>query len=97
MIRHVAVMKFAPDCTVEQHQHVLEMLRGLGHEVEQVRALSVGAHALSDSATPDIALIVDLDDRAALAAYTIHPYHLALGQYFGTVKDSATVVDIELP
>ena len=97
MIRHVVIMKFAPECTTEQHSHMLAMLRALEQEVDVVRALTVGAHVLSTSPVPDLALLVDLDDRDDLATYTTHPYHLSVGAYFASIKDSAAIVDLELP
>ena len=97
MIRHLVIMKFAADCAPEQHDRMLNMLAGLEREVPGVRAMTVGVHALSDSPLADIGLVVDLDDREALAAYTTHPYHLSVGQYFGPIKESASIVDLELP
>lgn len=97
MIRHIVVMRFAPHCTPEQHATMLRMLNDLRDNVAQVRALTVGVHVLSESATPDIGLVADFDSLEDQQAYMRDPYHLKVGAYFGPIKDTAAQADIDVP
>jgi len=96
MIRHVVVLSFSEGCTREQHAEMLAMLRRLDTEVPEVRALAVGPHLADDGPTPALALVVDVEDREALARYTTNPFHLSVGAFFGPIKGTAAIVDFEL-
>ena len=48
-----------------------------------------------DSSNRDVALISDFTDTEALAAYQVHPDHLAAKEYIGSVAGGRACLDYE--
>ena len=48
-----------------------------------------------DSSNRDVALISDFTDTEALAAYQVHPDHLAAKEYIGSVAGNRACLDYE--
>ncbi len=48
-----------------------------------------------DSSNRDVALISEFTDTEALAAYQVHPDHLAAKEYIGSVAGNRACLDYE--
>ena len=92
MIRHICMFRVAPEALDEtvrraQSLHAVSAL----HRFEAV----VGA----DGCPADnfnFAVICDVDDAAALAAYQADPVHVAFAQYLATVRTDRACIDYQL-
>ena len=71
----------------------LEALRG---QIDGVRAIEVGIDFSVTEASMDVALYSELTDRAALAAYQVHPAHQAVVAFIKEVVSARQLVDYEI-
>lgn len=87
--RHIVNWKLSGESVAERDAQAAEMaaaLKPLASLVPSVRALSVHRNELFPGENWDVTLIVDFDDAEGLAAYAVHPDHVAAG---GVVKSHA--------
>lgn len=95
MIRHVVLFKFKPEVDQATRESFIAQLRRLKENVDFVRSVSVGVNFATAPRACDVALIVELEDRAALAAYNDHPKHVPVKQLAGQLCDQLPLVDYE--
>lgn len=96
MVRHVVLFKFKDEVDAAAREAFVHSLRALQTEVPEVRRLQVGLNFAEAARAHDVALIVDLDDRAALAAYADHPKHIPVKQRAAEICAAMPVVDYEV-
>ncbi len=96
MVRHVVLFKFKDETDALACEDFVERLSALQIEVPEVRRLQIGRNFADAARAYDIALIVDLDDRAALAAYANHPKHVPVKQRAAELCAAMPVVDYEV-
>lgn len=75
-VNHQVWIKFRPeidDAAIESHATAL---RALQQRVPGVQSISVGRNFTDRANGYNFGICVILDDRAALKAYAVHPYHV---------------------
>ena len=96
MIRHVVTFKFKAE-HAEQHSAAALQLRAtlepLGSLVPGVRSLEIGIDDGSVEGHWDAVLISVHDSADALAAYQVHPEHVAALDVVASLVDMKSVVD----
>ena len=74
MVKHVLFVKLK-DNSPEQCQKLKEMFLSMKDEIDFVRDVQVGIDFLHSERSYDVVLELVVDDREALQAYQVHPYH----------------------
>jgi len=78
-IKHIVLMKFKADTTVEALEKATANLLALKGKVPGVQEISFGPTFTTDRSNGYThALVVDLDDKASLETYGPHPEHQAV-------------------
>lgn len=104
MIAHIVLLQPRPDLTVEERRAALETLTSAAANVPEIRSFRLGrrvTHGLSgyeQAMTQDyeFALIIEVDDVAALKRYLQAPAHRALGDLFSSATAAALAYDYEM-
>ena len=104
MIAHVVLLQPRPDLTEQQRADALGTIRGSVSNLPEVRRIRLGRrvkHGLPgyEQLMPqdfEFALIIEVDDVAALKRYLQAPGHDALGRLFYTHTAAALAYDYEL-
>ncbi|MFC6235469.1 Dabb family protein [Leucobacter soli] len=81
-LRHIVTWKLSGESRETRDAQAAEIvaaLAPLARTVPSVRALSVHRNELFDGENWDVTLIADFDDAEGLAAYAVHPEHVAAG------------------
>lgn len=79
-IRHVVSWKLAetdPAVQSAQAAEIKSLLEALRGQIEGMSAIDVGINSVGPESNWNLVLIADYDDEAALAAYQVHPSHVA--------------------
>jgi hypothetical protein len=77
MFRHVVLMQFTPEASVEQRQAVLDGLSSLPAAIPGIRSYVYGPDAGVMPGNHDLAVVADFDDADAYVHYANHPAHQA--------------------
>ena len=103
MIAHIVLLQPRADLTAAQRQHALDTLARAAADVPEIRRFRMGRrvkHGLPgyEQLCPDFefALIIEVDDVAALTRYLQAPAHAALGDLFYRATSSALAYDYAL-
>lgn len=104
MIAHVVLLQPRPDLTGDERRDALETLKKAAADVPEVRSLRLGrrvTHGLPGyeqmmKQDYEFALIIEVDDLAALTRYLQAPAHRALGTLFSTATTAALAYDYEM-
>lgn len=94
MITHIVMFRLREDCKGEIPR-VVERLNALNGKIPQLRGLQAGADVLHSPRSYDLALVAQFDSLEDLNAYQVHPAHVEVANYIGTVRESAVAVDYE--
>jgi Stress responsive A/B Barrel Domain len=95
MLTHIVVWKYraeTPQATRDEH---LARLRSLSSVVPGIESLSVGVDTLHSPKSYDIGLVGIFRDRAVLDAYTVHPDHVKVVEFGGSITETMAKVDFE--
>lgn len=98
MIRHIVAWKLASEDAAERAEHAgritreLSALRGV---VPSIIDLAIGPDVVGGG-NWDLALVVDVADRAGLDAYQTHPDHQAVVSFVRSVVADRVAVDFEV-
>jgi hypothetical protein len=96
MVKHIIIWDFKDGLTADERAQAASVIKngleGLIGVVDGLREVRVYTEMLSTS-NGDIMLESVLDDEEALAAYAVHPAHVAVKDYIGTVVKSRKCVD----
>lgn len=96
MVRHIVLFKLAAP-TPELVEKTCGILRSMEGNVPLLRGIEVGADFLHSQRSYDICLQVLLDDRAALDAYQVDPYHCdVVKKHMHAVTSTSVAIDYEL-
>ena len=101
---HIVLLQPRPDLTEDERRAALDTLSRAAAEVPEIRSFRLGRrvkHGLpgyEQQMTQDyeFALIVEVDDLAALTRYLQAPAHRALGRLFATATAAALAYDYEI-
>ena len=64
--------------------------------IKEIRDLEVGENFLDSPAAFDVVLNCSFDTREGLEAYQVHPEHMKLKDFIGSVAEKRAVVDYEI-
>jgi hypothetical protein len=104
MIAHVVLLQPKPELTEAERADALETIRRSAAALTDVRRVGLGRrirHGLPgyEQLMPqdfEFALLVEVDDLAALKRYLQAPAHVALGHLFYTATRAALAYDYEI-
>ena len=104
MIAHIVLLQPRADLTEDQRRAALETLKRAADDVPEIRSLRLGrrvTHGLpgyEQRMTQDyeFALIIEVDDVAALTRYLKAPAHRTLGDLFSTATTAALAYDYDM-
>ncbi|MET1018887.1 MAG: Dabb family protein [Microterricola sp.] len=98
-IRHVVSWKLAesdPTLKAAQAAEIKAGLESLRGQITGMSALDVGINTIGPATNWDVVLIADYADEAALAAYQVHPAHVAVTGVIRGLVAERSCVDFEL-
>ncbi len=104
MIAHIVLLQPRPDLTEDQRRAALETLSHAAANVPEIRSFRLGRrvrHGLPGYEAMmaqgyEFALIIEVDDIAALTRYLKAPAHRALGDLFSTATVAALAYDYDM-
>jgi len=99
MIRHIVLFRLAADDDVQRRDDahgIAERLEALETEIAGIQSIRVDRDLGLVDGHWDVALVSEHDDNAALEAYQVHPAHLEVATWIGTVISDRAVVDYSL-
>ena len=94
MITHIVFFKLK-DGSKESVEKAREVLLGMQGKIDLLRHLEVGMDVLRSERSYDLALVTKFDSLEDLQAYQVHPVHVEVAKYLGTVRESSIAVDYE--
>ena len=77
MLRHIVLLTFKPEASLEQRKAVRSAVEGFSKLIPEVRSLVCGENVGSGPNHHDFALVADFDDLAAFRRYIASPAHQA--------------------
>jgi hypothetical protein len=104
VIAHIVLLQPRADLTNEQRRAALDTLSRAAGEVPEVRSFRLGRrvrHGLPGyeqkmAQDYEFALIIEVDDVAALTRYLHAPAHRALGDLFSTATQASLAYDYDM-
>ncbi len=99
MIRHIVLFRLAADDDVQRRDDahgIAERLEALETEIAGIQSIRVDRDLGLVDGHWDVALVSEHNDNAALEAYQVHPAHLEVATWIGTVISDRAVVDYSL-
>ncbi|MGW9111598.1 Dabb family protein [Microbacterium sp. NPDC055683] len=98
-IRHIVLFQLAAADDAVRAAHAAEAkrrLEGLVGVVPGLESLTVSSNAAFHGTNYDIVLDSVFPDVAALEAYQVHPAHVEVADYIGTIRSARAGIDIEI-
>ena len=95
MLTHIVVWKYRAETPQASRDEHLARLRSLSSVVPGIESLSVGVDTLHSPKSYDIGLVGIFRDRAVLDAYTVHPDHVKVVEFGGSITETMAKVDFE--
>lgn len=96
MVRHIVIWQLKDELTSEQKAaakaKIKEMLEALLGKVDGMTSCRVLTEALGSS-NADVMLISEHESVEALAAYQVHPLHMLVKEYVGSVRKERICFD----
>lgn len=77
MLRHIVLLTFKPEASLEQRKAVRSAVEGFAELIPEVRSLVCGENVGTGPNHHDFALVADFDDVAAFRRYIASPTHQA--------------------
>jgi hypothetical protein len=99
MIRHVVSWKLnGADAAARAGQAatISETLTALPALIPEIQSLQVGTNAINPDSNWDVTLIADYESFEGLAAYQVHPDHVAATKIIGPLVAQRSTVDFVL-
>ena len=97
MISHTVMWKFKDENKEENMNTIVQSLMALykSGKIDGLRKMEIGKDVSHTDMSYDMVLLTEFDSMEALAAYKIHPDHVAISQFVKTVRTARAVVDFE--
>jgi hypothetical protein len=99
VIRHLVFWKFATDDPAEKAAHVADLAARFGALVPVIdgtERIEIRGDLGETEGNWDVVLDSDYRDRAALAAYQVHPAHVEVAAYVRSLVVARSCVDFEV-
>lgn len=98
MLKHIVLWKFkawaAGRSKAENLHEAREALGSLEAVIPAIRCMEVGINGIPSDSSYDLALIVEVDDRAALEQYLRHPRHQEVSECMTLWRETRVCVDM---
>lgn len=78
MIRHVVLLQWKPEARGDQRAAAIARIRTMPSHVPELRTYAVEENVGTDDGNYDLAIIAEVDDLAAYAAYRDNDEHQAI-------------------
>ncbi len=97
MISHTVMWRFKDENKEENMNTVAARLMSLykSGKIDGLRKMEIGKDVSHTDMSYDMVLLTEFDSMEALAAYKIHPDHVAISQFVKTIRTARAVVDFE--
>lgn len=90
MIKHVVMWKLI---NVSDGDEVVKKLKNLEGRIPGLISIDAGTDTNRGDASYDVVLISKHESQAALDSYQVHPEHVEVKEYIGSVVKERVVVD----
>ena len=98
MIHHVVLFRFNDGVSEAQVAELRAKLLGLAGVIPEIRRIAFGPNLAAGAAEWRHALVVELDDMAAVQRYAEHPAHVDVVQRtLAPIRAARLAVDVEVP
>ena len=94
-VHHMVWVRFRPEVPEERVAAIEAALRALPERVPGVQSMTLGRNFTDRANGCTHGISVILDDKAALAQYAVHPFHVEIGQALRACCDVLMAVDYE--
>lgn len=99
MVKHIVMWKLKEQAHGNSKEknavEIKKRLEALPAEIEVIKHLEVGIDFLKSDMSADVIVTVELDSKADLENYRVHPDHQAVIPFINEVVDERRVVDYE--
>ena len=98
MIHHVVLFRWTAAATPEQIDAAGAALLGMPGMIPEVHAVSFGPNLAESRSEYTHALLVVVDDMAAVKRYVDHPHHVQVAKTFLLpIREARLAIDFEVP
>jgi Stress responsive A/B Barrel Domain len=101
MIKHIVLWKLKDQAhgndKATNALRIKQLLEGLRGRIPGLLTLEVGFDFIHAETSADVALYSEMEDRAALEAYQVHPLHQAVVAFIKEACAERRAVDYEVP
>jgi hypothetical protein len=98
VIHHVVLFRWIPSATAEQVAAAGSALLGMKGKIPEVRSVAFGPNLAESRAEYTHALMVVVDDMAAVKRYVDHPHHVDVAKtYLLPIREARLAIDLEVP
>ena len=98
MIHHVVLFRWTPAATLEQVAAAGAALLGMQGRIPEVRSVAFGANLAESRTEYTHALLVVVDDMAAVKRYVDHPHHVDVAKTFLLpIREARLAMDFDVP
>lgn len=92
MIKHVVMWKLK---NLSDGDEVVRRLKNLEGRIPGLISIDAGTDINRSSAAYDVVLISEHESREALESYQVHPDHVEVKEFIGSVVNERVVVDFD--
>ena len=98
MIHHVVLFRWTAAATPEQVSAAGDALLGMRGRIPEVHSVSFGPNLAESRNEYTHALLVVVDDMAAVKRYVDHPHHVHVAKTFLLpIREARLAIDFEVP
>jgi len=98
VIHHVVLFRWAASATPDQVNAAGSALLGMLGKIPEIRAVSFGPNLAESRSEYPHALLVVVDDMAAVRRYVDHPHHIDVAKtYLLPIREARLALDFEVP
>ncbi len=98
MIHHVVLFRWTASATPEQVAAAGAALLGMRGRIPEIHSMAFGPNLAESGSEYSHALLVVVDDMAAVKRYVDHPHHVHVARTFLVpIRDARLAVDFEVP
>ncbi len=97
MIHHVVLFRWNPATTPDQVDAAAAALLGMQGKIPEVRRVAFGPNLAESRSEYTHALLVVVDDMAAVKRYVDHPHHVEVAKtYLLPIREARLAIDFEV-
>ena len=97
MIHHVVLFRWIPSATPEQVTAAGSALLDMKGRIPEIRSVAFGPNLADSRAEYTHALLVVVDDMAAVKRYVDHPHHVHVARtYLLPIREARLAIDLEV-